>query len=136
MLNSVRVIAETQFPGDPAVCPPYLQHSYSLMYANAFCFKAWLPQLWCYSRGLGRSSSPQQCLQKFFLPCVTTCSLIFSNANIMSEPVKTVPFSLYLTVHQSRVSFFSHFLSCYICTNLRNSFCSCNKITVFNLFLL
>lgn len=48
--------------------------------------------------------------------CHTTCSLIFSNANIMSEPVKTVPFFLYLTVHSSRVQVFFPILTCYIST--------------------
>lgn len=40
--NSDRVMAKTGLPKDP-LCRPYLEHSYSLMYANAFCFKALSP---------------------------------------------------------------------------------------------
>lgn len=66
--------------------PPYLEHSYSLMYANAFCFKAPLPLVWCYPEA--RGDAHLSCIfyhPKFFLLCITTCPLISQNVSMYKD---------------------------------------------------
>lgn len=69
--------------------------------------------------------------------CHTTCSLIFSNANIMSEPVKTVPFfPLSHCALFSRTSIFSYSYVLYFHIYFSRAFCERYKITMFCFSLL
>lgn len=97
--NSVRVIAETHSPRDPSVLPSLSPTILQFNVCKRILFQSLAPSrmvLLESPRALLFTSPPPT--EVFPCPCVTTCSLIFTNANIMSEPVKNVPFSLYLSV--------------------------------------
>lgn len=70
----------------------------------------------------------------FPYPCVTTCSLIFTNANIMSEPVKNIPFFPFICQY-TREFFLPLFPNIFAYIPLGFFFVNANNIKLFCLFL-
>lgn len=96
--NSVRVIAETHSPRDPTVLPSLSPTFLQFNVCKRILFQSLAPSrmVLLESPPATFTSPPTEVFRCLY---VTTCSLISSNANIMSEPVKNVPIFLYLSLH-------------------------------------